>query len=142
MVAESQGLTSGCGGTGKYKAAPGDGACSSCPAGAVATADRTACECDGGYEVCTADDDSQANSMTGGQGCSAFVTPYSGYDGTCVAQGACNTCCATCAAECAAAGVSTGCTACEAGERRALSRSSSAARVALPRVSWWQSLRA
>ena len=57
--------------------------------------------------------------MTGGQGCSAFVTPYSGYDGTCVAEGACTICCVTCAAECAAAGVSTdNCTACEAGERR------------------------
>ena len=80
--------------------------------------------------------------MTEGQGCSAFVTPYSGYDGTCVAQGACTTCCATCAAECAAAGVSTGnCTACEAGERRALSSRMhrSATRHgagALPGVDW------
>ena len=36
VVAESQGLTSGCGGTGKYKAAPGAGNCTACEAGMAA----------------------------------------------------------------------------------------------------------
>ena len=35
-MADSQGLTSGCGGTGKYKAAPGAGNCTACEAGMAA----------------------------------------------------------------------------------------------------------
>ena len=85
-------------------------------------ADRTACVCDGGYEGCSAD---MSHDFGEGMGCEQFQSPNSYWTGQCVARGACTICCATCAAECAAAGVSTGCTACEAGERRALSRSSS-----------------
>jgi len=123
---------------GQLTPAAASGVCGSDPNLVSPSGNVSDCVCDGGYEACTADDNSQAGGMTQGQDCSAFAT--SSYD--CVALGACTICCATCAAECAADGVSTGCTACEAGERQALSRSGSATRVALPRrVLWWQSHR-
>ena len=127
---------------GQLTPAAASGVCGSDPNRVSPSGDGSDCACDGGYEPGCAGDDSAASFPWSGEGPSTFDCSNLG-DWVplthCVSSGACTSCCATCAAECAAAGESTGCTACEAGERRALSRSSSAARVALPRVSWWQS---
>ena len=126
---------------GQLTPAAASGVCGSDPNRVSPSGNGSDCVCDGGYESGCAGDDPAASFSDGSNSgnCTEFeANPEAGglFVGTCVAKGACTICCATCADECAAAGVSTGnCTACEAGERRALSRSSSAARVALPRVS-------
>ena len=128
---------------GQLTPAAASGVCGSGPNLVSPSGNVADCVCDGGYEpVCVGDDpnfdtsggssSSSSTGSTGGYGgyggsyatdCSTFETD--GYDeGNCVSFDACTSCCVTCAAECATAGIRTGnCTACETGERRALSSS-------------------
>ena len=131
---------------GQLTPAAASGVCGSDPNLVSTSGSVTDCVCDGGYEPGCAGDDPAASFTDGGDeiwgNCTLFDPVNGSLRGSCVAYGACTICCATCAAECAAAGVSTGnCTACEAGERRALSSRMhrSATRHgagALPGVDW------